>query len=158
ALAGRGHEVFLLNAAREAGESRGVHCLPLTESALEELPPVDALVVLNCAGRGQALRSILSPKTKLILWTGHAHDQPAIEALHDPADRQAYDGFAFVSEWQRQEYIRHFGVAPERAAVLRNGIAPVFEGMFAEGTSILEHKARPPVLVYTSTPYRGLDL
>jgi glycosyltransferase involved in cell wall biosynthesis len=119
---------------------------------------LDAFVVLNSAGRARALRSALTPKTRLILWTGHAHDQPAMEALHDAADRQAYDGVALVSEWQRQKYVRHFGLAPERTVVLRNGIAPAFQGLFPEGTSILAQKARPPVLVYTSTPYRGLDL
>jgi tetratricopeptide (TPR) repeat protein/glycosyltransferase involved in cell wall biosynthesis len=158
ALAGRGHEVFLLNAGAAPGDSRGVHCLPLANATLDQLPPLDAFVVLNCAGRAQALRSVLTPKTRLVLWSGHAHDQPAIQALHDPADRQAYDGFALVSEWQRREYVRHFGLAPERTAVLRNGIAPAFEGLFPEDTSILAQKARPPVLVYTSTPYRGLDL
>jgi len=75
-----------------------------------------------------------------------------MEALHDGGDRQAYDGFALVSEWQRQPYIRHFGLALERTAFLRNGIAPAFQDLFPA------QKMRPPVLVYTSTPYRGLDL
>jgi tetratricopeptide (TPR) repeat protein/glycosyltransferase involved in cell wall biosynthesis len=158
ALAARGHEVFLLNSEPEAGESRGVHCLPLANPVLEQLPALDAFVVLNCAGRARALRSVLSAKTRLVLWTGHAHDQPAIQALQDPTDRKAYDGFALVSEWQRQQFVRHFGLAPERTAVLRNGIAPAFCGLFPEGTSILAKKTWPPVLVYTSTPYRGLDL
>jgi glycosyltransferase involved in cell wall biosynthesis len=42
--------------------------------------------------------------------------------------------------------------------VLRNGISPAFTGLFADGESVLAAKARPPVLAYTSTPYRGLDV
>jgi len=42
--------------------------------------------------------------------------------------------------------------------VLRNAIAPTFAGLFAEGECITVQKTMPPVLAYTSTPFRGLDL
>ena len=158
ALAGAGHDVFLLNATSQPGRTRGVHCLRLAADAFRRLPALDALVVVSGAGPGRALRAALPPPTALVLWTGHAVDQPAVEPLYDPAQRAAFDGFALVSAWQRQQYLQHFGLPPERSAVRRNGIAPAFAGLFAGGEPILAPKARPPVLAYTSTPYRGLEL
>jgi tetratricopeptide (TPR) repeat protein/glycosyltransferase involved in cell wall biosynthesis len=158
ALAQAGHEVFLLHPCSAPERSRGVQCLPLPASGMPPLPALDALVVLNLAGRGRDLRRRLAPGTCLIYWTGHALDQPAMMPLRDPAERDAYDGFAFVSDWQRRQYVHYFGIDPEKSGVLRNGISPAFQDLFAEGASILAAKSRPPVLAYTSTPYRGLDL
>jgi len=115
-------------------------------------------VVLNLAGQAHHLRSLLSPETALVLWTGHHTDQPAVQPLHDPAERSRYDGFALVSDWQRQEFQSAFGLDPARAGVLRNGIAPAFENLFPDDTPIAARKSQPPVLAYTSTPYRGLEL
>src|SRR5262249_28995461 len=125
--------------------------------ALRQTPVLDALIVQNLAGQARALRGAVGLRTALILWTGHAHDQPAMEPLRDPADRDTYDGFALVSDWQRLHYVRHFGIDPDRTAVLRNAVAPAFVGLFPEGEATLARKSRPPVLAYTSTPYRGLD-
>jgi tetratricopeptide (TPR) repeat protein/glycosyltransferase involved in cell wall biosynthesis len=158
ALARAGHEIFLLHPSAGSELSRGVRCLPLTGQALPLLPPLDALVVLNLAGQGRTFRPLLPAPTQLILWTQHALDQPAVVPLHDEAERKAYHAFAFVSDWQRRQYVHQFDLDPDRTAVLRNGISPAFQGLFAEGEPILAAKAQPPVLAYTSTPYRGLDL
>jgi tetratricopeptide (TPR) repeat protein/glycosyltransferase involved in cell wall biosynthesis len=158
ALATQGQEVFLLTTGGEAGTSRRVRCLPLSPAALRQLPEQDVLVVQNLAGQGQALRAALGRRTRLLYWTGHGVEQPAVQALRDPAERAAYDGFAFVSDWQRRRYQEVFGLEPARTVVLRNGISPAFENLFALGESIRAAKAQPPVLAYTSTPDRGLDL
>jgi hypothetical protein len=39
-----------------------------------------------------------------------------------------------------------------------NGIAPAFENMFPAPALIRQSKSDPPILAYTSTPFRGLDL
>jgi glycosyltransferase involved in cell wall biosynthesis len=158
ALAGRGHQVCVLHPGPTPAASHGACCLPLTEAGIRQLGPIDAFVVLNLAGRARSLRPLLRPNTALVLWTGHYIDQPALEPLRDPGERDAYDGFALVSQWQRQEFLRHFGLDPRRTGVLRNGIAPSFQGLFADDLPILSRKTKPPVLAYTSTPYRGLDL
>jgi tetratricopeptide (TPR) repeat protein/glycosyltransferase involved in cell wall biosynthesis len=158
ALAARGQDVFLLTASGETGPSRGVACFPLSPAALRQLPDLDVLVVQNLAGQGQALREALGRGPRLLYWTGHGVEQPAVQALRDPAERAAYDGFVFVSDWQRRRYHSVFGLEPARTVVLRNGISPTFENLFAPGESIRAAKAQPPVLAYTSTPDRGLDL
>jgi tetratricopeptide (TPR) repeat protein len=157
ALAGQGQEVFLLNAGGAAGLSRGVPCLPLNGAAFQRLPALDALVVQNCAGHGRALRAAVGPRTRLIFWSQHADDQPAVQPLRDAGERRAYDAFILVSDWQREQYLKQFGLEPSRVVVLRNGIGPAFARLFAEEESITATKSRPPVLAYTSTPYRGLD-
>ena len=175
ALAGKGHEVFLLSSTPAPEVSRGVPCLPLTPAMLGQLPALDAFIVQNMAGQARPLRQALGPKTRLVLWTQHAHDQPAVQALRDRAERDTYDALVFVSEWQRAMYREQFGLDPRRMVVLRNGIGPAFENLFpqvlnpsppaplptgarGEGEAILAAKTRPPVLAYTSTPYRGLEL
>ncbi len=174
ALAARGHEVFLLNAGGAAGLSRGLPCLPLNPAAFRRLPALDALVVQNCAGHGRALRAAVGSRTRLVFWSQHAHDQPAVQPLRDPAERGAYDAFVLVSEWQRAQYREAFGIDAGRSVVLRNGIGPAFVDLFprvdapsppaplpggarGEEEAITAAKSRPPVLAYTSTPYRGLD-
>jgi glycosyltransferase involved in cell wall biosynthesis len=157
ALARAGHEVVVFHPGGDSAVSRGVRCLRLDGQTPPALPPLDALVVLNLAGQGQTFRRLPPATAALILWTQHATDQPAVEPLYEPAERQAYDAFVFVSDWQRRQYVHQFGLEPEQTVVLRNGIGPAFQNLFADGESIRAGKRRPPVLAYTSTPYRGLD-
>jgi glycosyltransferase involved in cell wall biosynthesis len=158
AVAQQGHEVFLLNHTSDPGLSRNVMCLSLEAVPKQLLQSLDALIVLNVAGRGIKLKSLIGDNTRLILWTGHAHDQPDVQELQNPAERDVYDGFAFVSDWQRDRFHEHFGINLTDSGVLRNAIAPSFCGLFSTETRILPQKSQPPVLAYTSTPFRGLDL
>jgi glycosyltransferase involved in cell wall biosynthesis len=158
ALAQQGHEIFFLCANMLPTVSRGVSCLPFSPDSIRQLGALDAFIVQNCVGGGRELRSLLPDSTSLVFWSQHAHDQPAVRALHDPAERQAYDHIVLVSDWQRQHYVRQFNLDVERTIILRNAIGPAFSTLFRATTSILAQKAKPPVLAYTSTPYRGLDL
>jgi glycosyltransferase involved in cell wall biosynthesis len=85
-------------------------------------------------------------------------DQPAVQPLDFPAERDAYDAIVFASEWQRSEFLPRFSLSPERTAVMRNAVAPAFLDLFADGQPIRPQKTTPPVLAYTSTPFRGLHL
>lgn len=154
-LARLGLEVHLLNRTTRIGRLRGVFHRSLADLPRELLPALDVAVLVGGAGPGRGLRPLLGPGTKLLLWTGHAEDQPAVAPLADAAERAAYDGFAFVSDWQRGRFARAFGLAGPRARVLRNAVAPAFEGLFQDGDSIAA--AKRPILAYTSTPFRGLD-
>lgn len=159
ALAELGHEVSLLTFTTEPGRCRGVECLSLHQPvSLAWLHSQDAVILLNSAGQAQAMRQQMGPKTRLILWTQHAHDQPAMQALHDPQERDSYDAIVVISNWQRDQFHAHFGIEFSRMHVLRNAIGPAFRHLFPEGASILSAKERPAVLAYTSTPFRGLEV
>ena len=157
ALATQQHQVFLFNSCTNPAISLGVQCQPWGNLFVSP-PELDVLIILNYAGWGQKLRRILHPKTKLILWTQHAVDQPAIASLQDSAECQSYDYFVFVSEWQRQTYLAALEIHPRSTKLLRNCIAPAFENLFTANSEILNQKTDPPVIAYTSTPFRGLDL
>lgn len=160
ALAGNGHEVHYACHTSTPGQYRGVNCVSwkdFTFARMRELA-LDAIIVILGTGIERELRQALGPQTRLILWTGHADDQPGVAALGDASVRGLYDGFAMVSDWQRQQYLRRFSLDPARTAVLRNAIAPAFANLFAADEPILAAKAAPPVLAYTSTPFRGLKL
>lgn len=160
ALAALGHEIFFLSQTREPGRHAEVTCMAwpaVTAQALRALE-LDAFVCLPGAGAGQRMREALGTKTKLVLWTQHRINQPAVEALAQSAESESYDAFAFVSEWQRDEFRLGFGLPFVRTQILRNAAAPAFVNLFPEGRPILPQKKMPPVLAYTSTPFRGLDV
>ncbi|HEY9601658.1 MAG TPA: glycosyltransferase family 4 protein [Allocoleopsis sp.] len=158
ALAKQGHEVFFLNNTSVPGMSRGVICLPLDTVPKQLLQSLNFLIVLKLAGQGRQIRHLIGDNTRLILWTGHAHDQPGVELLQDSVERDVYDGIALVSDWQRDRFHQNFGIDLTRIGVLRNAIAPSFSGLFPPGTPLLAQKFNPPILAYTSTPFRGLDI
>ena len=160
ALARREHEVFLLTGTQSPGTYADVTCL-----RWQQVPPdalralnLDVFVCLLGAGFGKTMRETLDAKTRIVLWTQHRIDQPAVEPLEQASECDSYDGFAFVSEWQRDEFHLGFGLPPARMHVQRNAPAPAFVDLFPEDQPILPRKAVPPVLAYTSTPFRGLDV
>lgn len=159
-LAQQGHEIFLLNNTSMPGRWRGVSCLslPLNRVPRDVLRSLDAVIVLNVAGHGLKLRKFFGDRIRLILWTQQLPILSVMQPLENLAERSVYDGIALVSEWQRDRFVDYFGIDRDRTAVLRNAIAPTFGNLFPPGTSILARKSQPPILAYTSTPFRGLDL
>ena len=152
-LARLGHAIVLLANPSSPGTYRGVECLN-HKTALNRdlLNGADAVVVSNEAfGRTLRDMGVVRP---LVLWTQHDEGQPAIEALDFSRERKAWTGIAFVSEWQRQEYLDTYMLAPEKLRVMRNAISPGFAAR--EPAEAWFTRAEPPTLVYTSAPYRGL--
>ncbi|MCS6850281.1 MAG: glycosyltransferase family 4 protein [Gemmataceae bacterium] len=159
-LARRGHAVTLFSGTRRPGRILGVECLPHGEVPAPFLStPLDAFIVLNGpAELGLTFRPHLHPATPLVLWTQHAVDQPAMHSLARPEVRASWDVVVCISEWHRATMIAHYGLEPTRVCILRNAIAPVFEGLFASVEELVAAKGDRPVLAYTSTPFRGLDV
>ncbi len=160
ALVQRGHEVWFFTLTTAPGLHAGVQCRSWAETSVESLRSLglDVFVGILSAGNGVPLRNALDPATRLILWTQHRCDQQSVQLLGQSSEQQSYDAFVFVSEWQRQEFLRQFSIDPDRSVVLRNAIAPAFQDLFPDAGSVEPHKATPPILAYTSTPFRGLDL
>jgi glycosyltransferase involved in cell wall biosynthesis len=71
---------------------------------------------------------------------------------------ELWDHLVLVSEWQAKGYREVFGLDPARIEILGNAISPAFENLYPEPRAVAEQKPWPPVLCYTSTPFRGLEV
>lgn len=157
AMAKNGHDVVLFTALGKKAKVRGVICMP-NKDLFNSLAPLDILVVQNSPLQGYQIKPALGKKTRLVLWSQHDTNQPAVGFLGRPEVRDVFDAFVLISDWQRKNYIEKFGISPKKTTVLRNAISPAFENLFAKGETTLSKKSDPPVLTYTSTPFRGLNL
>lgn len=91
----------------------------------------------------------VDPEKVRIFW---AHDLPG-----DPEADQALANGAwsrwhrsvFVSNWQQQAYLGHYGIPWDRALVLQNAVVPI------QKVPAPDDKIR---IIYSSTPHRGLHL
>ena len=81
-----------------------------------------------------------------------------MKSLENLEERDIYEGVAFVSNWQGDRFREHFGINTSKAKIMLNAISPAFEQLFGQNEAILPHKSTPPVLAYTSTPFRGLEI
>jgi glycosyltransferase involved in cell wall biosynthesis len=160
ALAWLGHEVLFINQRSNPVKYDGVTCVSWKHINPAQLAAygVEAVICIGEARFGLTLRETFGPGTRVILWNHHAANQASVQALHDPGNREAFDGQAFVSQWQRDDFARVFGIGMEKSAISRNAVAPAFLNQFPARSPILPEKAWPPILAYTSTPFRGLDI
>ena len=154
-LARFGHAVVLLANPSSPGHYRGVECLNYKTALTKDfLNGADAIVVVNEAcGRGLRDLGVTRP---MVLWSGHTDDQPSIEPLEFSRERKAWSAFAFVSQWQLEQYCSTFWLPREKTRIMRNAISPTFAGR--DPAEPWFKLGQAPVLVYTSAPYRGLDL
>jgi glycosyltransferase involved in cell wall biosynthesis len=160
ALARRGEQVTTLTGTTKPREVNGVRCLRYENIPVEIFsPPNTVVVVVNGpADMGTAIRGVIPPGRPLVLWTGHAHDQPAVQGLKNADCRATWDRVIGVSQWQKSMFHQQLGVPLEQFEILRNGIAPPFERLFGNAAELADAKGRELRLVYTSTPFRGLAI
>jgi glycosyltransferase involved in cell wall biosynthesis len=153
-LAAAEHNVVIINCTSAPGDYRGVRCLHyqkwLTAAFLNDF---DVGVVVSSAA-ASILRKQYGVRIPLVLWNTHSYDQPAIQQLAVPEERALWSGFAFVSQWQFDNFVTRLSIPPDQSRVMRNAMSPAFARLTQPALS----DVRPPVLVYTSTPFRGLDV
>ena len=155
-LAQLGHSITIVNAVTAEAESRGVKLQNLEALRTPGFSDsFDVAIVLNLAC-GHNLRRDVNVKIPLILWTGHAHDQEAIQKLSRSREQKAWSAFAFVSDWQRGNFEKIFSLPNEKTKVMRNAVSPAFAKFPDVHPWFLTGAA--PELFYTSTPFRGLDV
>ena len=154
-LARLGHRISLVNRTATPGTYSGVRSFGFTEEGMTRLQASDVVVVQSGA-TGQLLRDELHVTCPLVLWAQHAPDQPAIQDLQNPQERDTWSGFALPSQWALDRYTQRFGIGPERARIMHNAIAPAFA--LQETVSPWFENTAAPVLAYTSTPFCGLDV
>jgi glycosyltransferase involved in cell wall biosynthesis len=163
ALARRGQRVTTLTGTTKPREVDGVRCLRYEDIPAEVFAPADTVtVVLNGpVDVGQAVRQVIPKGKLLVLWTQHAHDQPAMKSLADPKCVELWDRIVCLSDWQREMFRQHFPIPLDKIDVLRNAISPLFANMFASADQLAAAKSAQTQasalrLAYTSTPFRGL--
>ncbi|HXP76858.1 MAG TPA: glycosyltransferase family 4 protein [Stellaceae bacterium] len=155
-LAALGHDVTLINSISRPGVYAGVRCPGRAgDIAPDYLNQFDAVIGINSA-MGVKLRES-GVTVPLILWSQQATDQKDIQGLREPDERLAWNAFFLVSDWQAGSYASDFGIRPDRIMVVRNAAAPVFQSLPPRARPFFR-TGKPPVLIYTSTPFRGLLL
>ncbi len=146
-LVQRGVDVTLVNTIKHPGTYLGIKCPGLEI----DFAGFDAVVVINGA-IGKQVRN-LGCRCKMFLWTGHDVNQPGVEDLKDPEEKKVWDGFIFVSDWQAGWYEKVYGIDRAKMCIIRNAISPFFEHLQRRPINL-----KNPIFVYTSTPFRGLDV
>jgi glycosyltransferase involved in cell wall biosynthesis len=95
-------------------------------------------------------KSLLNPNKKNVLWQHLDIDQVSVQNIEDPEFLEGLSAIVFVSHWQYHRFVNRFKLPIDRCFVVHNAIIPrVSSYKFSGG------KVR---VVYTSTPWRGLDI
>ena len=154
-LAALGHEIVFINDVKAPHVSRQVQFLNANAIDGQFLNQFDAIVSISSA-MGLMFRREIGVTKPLILWLQHAPDQPSVQKLKDADERDAWTALAMVSAWQAESYHRQFAIPRELMVVKHNAVSPVF--LEKELPAPWFMRDAPPVLTYTSTPFRGLDV
>jgi glycosyltransferase involved in cell wall biosynthesis len=157
-LARRGHRVTVLSRLARPRTVYGVECLNVAAltTGLAQARNFDAVIVRNASASHRGVRQYVPRGTPLVLWNGHAPDQPSMQDLADHAKARDWDRIVCVSDWLRAAMIETFRLEPRQLTTIRNAIGPRFENMFVDASDLAAAKAPEPVMAYTSTPFRGL--
>ncbi|MBW1801083.1 MAG: tetratricopeptide repeat protein, partial [Deltaproteobacteria bacterium] len=86
-----------------------------------------------------------------IFWTEDAHDQPFVEPLCRPEIIVGIGRIFTVSQWQTDMLSSRFNIPEEKFYITRNGV-------MWDHFKDLPAQRNPKKLIYTSTPFRGLDV
>ncbi|MGC4027212.1 MAG: glycosyltransferase [Mesorhizobium sp.] len=155
ALTQAGVQVTLFNHSTAHSVVDGVRVVPVTDAPPEVLADCDLLVIVSCA-IGSEIRSLVGDRVPMLLWGHHDIDQPAIARLSEPDERAAFDGHVMVSHWQAQRFVAQFSLRQQDVHVIGNGVSPA---VLAQPVGPAWYEiGNSPTLVYSSTPYRGLDV
>ncbi|MFN8392696.1 MAG: glycosyltransferase family 4 protein [Bdellovibrionota bacterium] len=113
--------------------------------ALQDLGPTDVLIAVR---DWQPLLLPLKAKRRLF-WTGDSYDQAQSVGIGDRRVQRAVDWFCAVSGWHAETICAASGFPSEKTYLLQNGIHPEY----FTGSEARVRKR----LIYSSTPYRGLQ-
>ena len=92
----------------------------------------------------------IDPNKKNVVWQQLNCNEESIAAMADPKFVEKVDYFVWVSYWVYEQYRKKFNVPAYKSIIIRNATQPV---VFKERSKTGKIK-----LVYTSTPWRGLDI
>jgi glycosyltransferase involved in cell wall biosynthesis len=94
--------------------------------------------------------NLLEPDKKNVVWQHLSYDQPFVSGMQSINYTSSVDAFVYVSNWQYQRFQQVFRYPFQNGHVIKNAIEPIeYKSKARDG------KLR---LIYTSTPWRGLDV
>ena len=158
ALARRGHSVSTITGTKNPTSVFRVDCRRHADGLPGGPNAPDIVIVLNGPDIGPAARDMMPKGRPLILWTQHAHDQSAMRFLEHGRIQKAYDALVCVSDWHAHAVRLRYGLKGTPIYVQRNGIGPRFEALADHADEFFATKSGVRTLVYSSTPFRGLDI
>ena len=147
ALAKLGHEVILVNQITSPTLDDGVQVMP-TQWYFDQRGYVCDIIIL-CSAVFPTYFDVVEQNFRYklsICWQGHFGTEPPL------ALSKSYlfhvDLFAFVSEYQRNHFCRHFNLPIEKTVLMLNGISPFFHDV--------DITQKTDTCIYFSNPGRGL--
>ncbi|AIQ97728.1 glycosyltransferase family 4 protein [Prochlorococcus sp. MIT 0801] len=161
ALSELGHQVYLINNISNSKEINGVNCLNVRsndEYLKEIINSSDICIVIALPSLVNGLKSLFTGKVKFFLWCQHSYNQPVLESLYSSEVKKSWDGYIFVSNWQRDKFCSVFALEKNKTFILRNAISPLIYNLFDKKESISKSKKLEDTIFYSSTPFRGLDI
>jgi glycosyltransferase involved in cell wall biosynthesis len=152
ALAARGHDVTLINQTSQPGVYRGVTLTGRDGARRDLLNSFDAVIVLTrLMGRQLRDAGVTAP---LLLWQHKGANTREMAAAAEPAEHSLWASVVFVSDQQRQTFVKRFGLD---GAVLRNAASPAVLATPVAADCFLD-RGEDPTLIYASAPGHGLDM
>jgi len=137
-----GHEVVVFNGQENARSSKVKY---QKQPEVEGSGPWDVFVSIR-----DWIPCFLNLEAKRrFFWSGDSYDQFPNFGLGDKRVAAKIDAFLTVSAWQAEQICSRSGFPPTKTFILKNGIE---ESYFA-GSETRGRKR----LIYSSTPYRGLE-
>lgn len=87
---------------------------------------------------------------KNILWQHLNYNEPLTQGMTNKFFTRAIDAYVYVSHWQHEKFRYVYHIPVDNAHVIKNAIEPVEYQQRKKGEKIR--------LIYTSAPFRGLDV
>lgn len=84
-----------------------------------------------------------------ILWQHVPANQDAVQGIRDKYFNRVIDAYVYVSHWQNEKFRYIHQIPLENAYIIKNAIEPI---------KLIEKPKDKIKLIYTSMPYRGLDI
>jgi len=94
-------------------------------------------------------KNIIDTGRKNVVWQHVMPNQGVVQGLNDPDFIKSIDHYVYVSNWQLDKFKQQFDISESNNHVIYNAIEPIE----------LRDKPKEKIrLIYTSMPFRGLDV
>ena len=95
---------------------------------------------------------LIDPNRKNIIWQQLSYDQQNVALMSNPEFVKKVDCFVYVSNWSYEKFRVIFKTPEHKSLVIKNAIEKI------EPRKLEYTKGDPVKLIYTSTPWRGLNV